>query len=138
MSEADILEQIMAMRLHLDATIAQVIGITFTLIIAIYYFLHRSGVVMKLAVLAIYAIGWTSYLVSGMLTMSHLSGLLQTLKERVAAGEASTAAAVVLESFDSPLSRVMIAGFNAVTGLMLAVAIGFLLFWKKPQDEGLA
>lgn len=93
---------------------------------------------MKLAVLAIYAIGWTSYLVSGMLTMSHLSGLLQTLKERVAAGEASTAAAVVLESFDSPLSRVMIAGFNAVTGLMLAVAIGFLLFWKKPQDEGLA
>lgn len=54
MSEAQLLELFAAYRNQMDAAFAQTIGISSALVVGIYYFLHRSGLAMKIAIFVLF------------------------------------------------------------------------------------
>ncbi len=57
MSEPDLIEMLRASNAQISALYAQLISITFAMVVAIYYFLNRSRLTMKLLSFVIYLVG---------------------------------------------------------------------------------
>jgi hypothetical protein len=62
MSELDLLNLARSCGQSVNSDFAQVITITFAMVIATYYFLHQAGIRMKLFAFAIYTCGMLAYL----------------------------------------------------------------------------
>ena len=62
MSELDLLSLARSCGQSVNSDFAQVITITFAMVIATYYFLHQAGIRMKLFAFAIYTCGMLAYL----------------------------------------------------------------------------
>lgn len=136
MTEADLLYHFQLLREQLDETIAQVIGLTFALFIANYYFLHRAGLVLKIGTFVLYLIGWYFFVVSGMLTAEHLSGVVQQLGELEKQKTAGSTTIAVLKMMRSEMSGAYVLAANIANFIMLVGVAGFLTFWKPPAELG--
>src|SRR5450432_317627 len=62
MSELDLLNLARSCGQTISSDFAQIITITFAMVVAIYYFLHQAGIRMKLFAFAIYTCGMLAYL----------------------------------------------------------------------------
>src|SRR5476651_2139099 len=62
MSEIDLLNLARSCGQSVSSDFAQVITITFAMVVAIYYFLHQAGIRMKVFAFAIYTFGMLAYL----------------------------------------------------------------------------
>lgn len=135
MSEAEILQGVLLARTQLDTTLTQTISITFALIVAVYYFVHRSSILIKLFVLGLYIIGWLTFMVSGILTADHLNGLLKALSSLAQETEISVAGSAILKSLQSTTYSLFLIMANIVNFIVLFGVIGLLFFWKKPEHD---
>jgi len=138
MTEADLLYHFHLLREQLDETIMQIIGLTFALFIANYYFLHRSGLALKIGAFVLYFIGWYFFVISGMLTGQHLGGVVRQLSELVDSKEAGTATKAVLSMMRSDTNTLYVFAANITNFILLFGAAGFLFFWKHPEYQNQA
>jgi len=80
MSELDLLNLARSCGQTVSSDFAQVITITFAMVVAIYYFLHQAGIRMKILAFAIYTCGMLAYLGMMLLESGVNSGAQQALR----------------------------------------------------------
>lgn len=135
MTEADLLYHFILIREQLDAAIAQTVGLTLALVVGIYYFLHKAGWRLKLAVFIMYLIGWYVFVISGALAGEHMQGILGELAAKVEAGEASRTTQAVVESMSGKTALIYVITANLGNFVLLIAAASFLFLWKPPVDK---
>lgn len=134
MSEHEVLELLQAYEASQREMIAQVISLHLVIVAAVFYFLHRSGLIMKIAVFALYALGNAIYVtqmynasMQGVGARAHLAELRQ-------AGSVSHITEAVLQNTGEAWTN---AAALATNFSFLALWIGatyFLFFWKRPKE----
>lgn len=135
MTEAELLDLFTQTRVHLDQTIAQLIALNFALVIAIYYFLYRAGLFLKIAIFILYAIGCFVFVSSAGIAgqeMLEIANELLTLRKARQAGEVTNQ---ILDALSGPTSAAYILAANAANFLLLIGAFAFLFFWKPSGNE---
>lgn len=135
MTEAEILDQVIAARTALDLTISQMIGLTVAMVVGVYYFLHRSGLGVKVGVFGLYALGWLVMASSAGITSRHLLGLYADLAALAARGPVSATARSAMQTMHDPLGGAYIVATNVGASLLLLGAFVFLFFWKPRPDQ---
>jgi hypothetical protein len=133
MSQLDLLTLARSCGQNISSDFAQIITITFAMVVAIYYFLHQAGIRMKVFAFTIYTCGMLAYL--GMMLMESGVGIgaQQALSAiPVTAQELTTQAYLsVRSSWVGTTSSVLL---NLVYWV-LWLGTGYLLFfWKKPRQ----
>lgn len=132
MSEYEILSLYVAATADQTSTISLLISLHLALIVGVFYFLHRSGLVMKLAVFALYTLAFA--LLLGMLYNqgSLLLGASRDLVAITASGQRLSAMGYAALSQTRAEYWV-----NIVTSVSLCAlwggAVYFLIFWKKKE-----
>jgi hypothetical protein len=132
MSELDLLNLARSCGQTVNSDLAQVITVTFAMIVAIYYFLHQAGIRMKLFAFAVYTCGMLLYL--GMMVLESYVGFgAQKGLYAIPVADQATATQMFLAvkaSWVGTLSTILI---NTVYWV-LWLGTGYLLFfWRKPE-----
>ncbi len=133
MSQADLLNLARSCGQSISSDFAQVITITFAMVIAIYYFLHQAGIRMKIFAFAIYTIGMLAYL------------SMMLLESALAMGTQKALRAIPQNALELPTQYYLGArsGWLGTTAAVLLnlvfwilwLGTGYLLFfWKKPRE----
>ena len=133
MSQLDILNLARSCGQSISSDFAQVITITFAMVVAIYYFLHQAGIRMKIFGFTIYTCGMLAYL--AMMLLESGTGLGAQLALRAIPAEALELPTQyylgVRASWVGTTSTILI---NLVIWV-LWFGTGYLLFfWKKPKE----
>jgi hypothetical protein len=124
MSELDLLNLARSCGQNISSEFAQVITITFAMVVAIYYFLHQAGIRMKVFAFTIYTIGILAYL--GMMLLESNVGI-----GAAELGRPTQYYLGVKASWVGIASSVLL---NLVYWV-LWLGTGYLLFfWKKPSE----
>ncbi len=112
---------------------AQVITITFAMVIAIYYFLHQAGIRMKIFAYILYTFGMFAYF-GMMLLQSQIGfGARQALRA-IPASAQSLPTLKYLGVEGSPVGVIATTLFNLLFWI-LWIGVGyFLFFWRKPAE----
>jgi hypothetical protein len=129
-NEAELLSQVLTARQMLDVTITQTIGLTFALIVAVFFFAHRSGWLMKTAIFLLYALAWFVMVSSAFGTGQHLVGLYSQLSQLSSSGEAGVSTDLVLDAMSGTGARMYWLAVNAANFVQLIGGGAFLFFWK--------
>lgn len=133
MSQADLLNLARSCGQSVSSDFAQVITITFAMVVAIYYFLHQAGVRMKIFAFAIYTLGMLTYFGIMALESGVLMGVQKALRAipRDALEMPTLYYLGVRSSWVGTTSAVLL---NLVYWI-LWLGTGYLLFfWKKPRE----
>ena len=133
MTELDLLNLARSSGQAVSSDFAQVITISFAMVVAIYYFLHQAGIRMKFFAFSLYTCGMFTYL--GMMLME--SG--------VALG-AIKALSAIPDSARSLPTALYLGVRASLVGIIYAVLLNLvywflwigmsllLFFWKKPAE----
>lgn len=133
MSQLDLLTVARSCGQNISNDFAQVITITFAMVVAIYYFLHQAGIRMKLFAFTIYTCGMLAYL--GMMLMESGVGL--------GAQQALSAIPVTAQDLPTQSYLGLRSSWVGTTSTILLnlvywvlwLGTGYLLFfWKKPRQ----
>lgn len=134
MNEHDTLELLLTLEGSQRDMIAQVISLHLVMAAAVFYFLHRSGLAMKLAVFVLYALGNAMYVSMIYNASLQVIGARQHLAELRDAGPISPLTAAVLQTAGAAWSNAP----AVITNIsFLALWLGttyFLFFWKRPKE----
>lgn len=134
MTEAEILQLLESYTEQQTQLIIQVVSLHFALVVAVFYFLHRSGLIMKVAIFALYTLGNALFL-----------GLIYNLSIKVVAArndllalqsngtELSTISLSVLNNLQPYVNIASIIANISFVALWIG-AVYFLFFWKRPKD----
>ncbi len=134
MSELDLLNLARSCGQTVSSDFAQVITITFAMIVAIYYFLHQAGIRMKLFAFAVYTCGMLSYL-GMMLLESGVSFGAQKALGTIPQPTQALPTQYYLGMRSSWVGTTSTILFNAVYWI-LWLGTGYLLFfWRKPEQS---
>lgn len=135
MNEHDTLELLQGYNDAQMAMLAQVISLHLVMAAAIFYFLHRSGWRMKLAVFVLYALGNAIYVTQMYNVSAQVVGAREHLAALAQAGAVSPITEAVLRTTGESWSNAAAVVTNTS---FLALWIGtlyFLFFWKRPKDN---
>jgi hypothetical protein len=134
MSELDLLNLARSCGQSISSDFAQVIGITFAMVIAIYYFLHQAGIRMKFFAFAIYTCGMLAYL--GMMLLESNVGVgAQDLLHAIPEATRSLPTVHYLAVRGSWVGMTSSILLNLVYWV-LWLGTGYLLFfWRKPAES---
>ncbi|HEX4534430.1 MAG TPA: hypothetical protein VH000_09375 [Rhizomicrobium sp.] len=132
MNQHDYLELARECGQNIGGDLAQLLTITFAMVIAIYYFLHQAGMRMKIFAFALYAMGMLIYL-GMMLTESIVRGGAIVALRAIPQKEQSMPVQMYLaisQSWVSVLESVLL----NVAYWVLWIGVAYLLFfWKRPD-----
>jgi len=133
MGEVELIDAIRTSNEQIAALYGQVISINFAMVVAIFYFLNRSRVTMKVLAFLIYLIGMMMF-IGLMLEESNIKRVALSALRELPAESLSTMANGVLALHTSWLFVATAVFLNA--GLWaLIVTTAFLLFvWRKPDE----
>jgi|ERR1700749_1210795 len=130
MSEHDLLDIAHQASQAIEVNLAQVLTITFAMVVAIYYFLHQAGLRMKIFVL--YALGMLVYLGSMLAESMLVQGAIKSLD---ALKTKSDPTAYYLALNHSWVRIVTMVSLNGAYWI-LWIGIAYLMFfWKKPGER---
>jgi hypothetical protein len=134
LSELDLLNLARSSGQAIGADLAQVITITFAMVIAIYYFLHQAGIRMKIFAFALYTCGMLMYLGMMLLESGMAVGTLQALHAipHEAQSLPTQSYLGIRSSWVGTTSTILL---NSVYWI-LWLGTGYLLFfWRKPGES---
>ncbi len=136
MTEYEILTLLSEIRSNQTTLLAQIVSLHFAMIVAIFYFLHHSGLRMKLAVFVFYSLGYALHLgliyetsVQVFAARADLLNLLQSEQ-----GLSSIGQTAFRESDAAFTNWVAIVGNISFLALWAGV-VYFLFFWKRPKEQ---
>ena len=133
LSELDLIQFLEAARANMAALIGQAIALDFAMVIGIYYFLNRAGLVLKLGSFVLYSLGSLMYF-GFMITQSNGILAARTALRELPAEVLSPVGQAQLAFSNSPISDI----FTIVTNLSIwslgLIVIYLLFFWKKTED----
>lgn len=134
MSEHDALELLLAIEESQRGMIAQVISLHLVMVAAVFYFLHRSGLGMKIAVFVLYALGNAMYVTMVYNASVKLVGAREQLAALRELGPVSPITnAVLVSAGPSWTNTAAVVGNVSFLALWLGT-IYFLFFWKRPKE----
>lgn len=133
MGETELIGMIRDVNAQYAALFGQIITINFAMIVAIYYFLHRSALLFRIAAFAFYAIGMLA-LVGLLLEQANYK--YQALRTLAAlhAGHRSSVADGIIALHQQWLFQATSFFLNASLWVLFAV-IAYLLFWWRGDPE---
>lgn len=133
MTELDLLNLARACGQSISSDLAQIITITFAMVVAIYYFLHQAGIRMKIFAFTLYTCGMFTYLGMMLMESQVAIGALQSLRAIPEASQ-SPATQYYLGVHGSWVGTISSALLNLVFWV-LWLGIGYLVFfWRKPAE----
>src|SRR5471032_327529 len=133
MSELDLLNLARSCGQTISSDFAQVITITFAMVVAIYYFLHQAGIRMKVFAFAIYTCGMLAYLGMMLLESAVALGAQRALRAIPQAAQA-LATQYYLGVRAGPVGTILTVLLNLVYWI-LWLGTGYLLFFgRKPAE----
>jgi hypothetical protein len=133
MSEAEILTLLESYTEQQTQLIIQVVSLHFALVVAVFYFLHRSGLAMKLAVFALYSLGNSVFL--GLIyntSLKVVAARLDLVRLHESGANLSAVSQTVLASLQPYTNFVSVIANVAFVALWFG-AVYFLFFWKKRE-----
>ena len=134
MSELDLLNLARSSMQSITSDFAQIITITFAMVVAIYYFLHRAGLRMKVFAFSIYTCGMLTFF--GMMLMESNVGVgAQQAMRAIPETTRSLPTAQFLGVRSSWVGTFSIVLLNLLF-LVLWIGTAYLLFfWRKPDES---
>jgi hypothetical protein len=133
MSELDLLNLSRSSGQAISSDFAQIITITFAMVVAIYYFLHQAGIRMKIFAFALYTFGMFAYL--GMMLLESSVGVGAQMGLRaIPAKELSFPTQQYLGMRGSWVGITAATMLNLVFWVLWLGCAYLLFFWKKPHD----
>ena len=133
MSELDLIQLLETGRANMAALIGQTIALNFAMIIGIYYFLNRAGLVLKLGSFVLYSLGSFMYFGFMIMQSNGIVGARTALQELPAEGLSPVGQAQLAFS-DSPLADIIEIIVNLPILALWLIVIYLLFFWKKTED----
>jgi hypothetical protein len=133
MGESELMGVIRDSNVQYASLFGQMITINFAMIVAIYYFLHRASVKLKLAAFLFYLIGMLS-LIGLILTQANLKSYAINTLAALPPGRLSAVGASYLVFRTSWLAVATAAFMNISMWVMIAVVIYLLFWWKGDRD----
>lgn len=134
MSEHDILDLLQSYSDAQQMMLAQVISLHLVMAAAIYYFLHRSGLAMKLGVLTLYALGNAIYVTHMYNASAQIIGAREHLAALAHAGTVSPITQAVLLNTGQSWSNAAAIVTNVSFLALWLGTLYFLFFWKRPKE----
>ena len=133
MSELDLIQLLQEGRAQMAALIGQIIALNFAMVIGIYYFLNRAGLVLKWASFALYSLG--SFMYFGLMITQSIGIVAARTALRALPEEGlSPVGQAQLAFADSPISDIITFVANLSIWSLGLIVIYLLFFWKKTQD----
>lgn len=133
MGETELIGMIRDVNAQYAVLFAQIITINFAMIVAIYYFLHRSTLLFRIASFGFYAIGMLA-LIGLLLEQSNYKNQAIIALRALPAAKRSPVSASLLAINDSWLAKGTSFFLNASIWVLFAV-IAFLLFWWRGDPQ---
>lgn len=133
MSEAEILQLLENYTEQQTQLIIQIVSLHFALVVAVFYFLHRSGLAMKLAIFALYMLGNTLFL--GLiynLSLKVVAARTDLLALQARGVELSAMSNTVLDNLRPFINAASLIANISFVALWIG-AVYFLFFWKKRE-----
>jgi hypothetical protein len=133
MSESELIGIIRDSNVQYASLFGQMITINFAMIVAIYYFLHRASLKLKLAAFLFYLIGMLS-LIGLILTQANLKSYAINALAALPPGHLSAVGASYLVFRTSWLAVTAATFMDISMWLMITVIIYLLFWWKGDRD----
>jgi hypothetical protein len=133
MGETELIGMIRDVNAQYAVLFGQIITINFAMIVAIYYFLHRSALLFRMAAFAFYAIGMLA-LVGLMLEQSNYKNQALIALGNLAPSKRSPVTDSLLALNQSWLAQATSFFLNASIWVLFAV-VAYLLFWWRGDPE---
>jgi hypothetical protein len=132
--EAELIAIVRDVNAQYAVLFGQIITINFAMIVAIYYFLHRAALLLRIAAFGFYAIGMLA-LIGLMLEQANLKMQALIALAALPPGQRSRFAESVLAIHRSWLFEASSFFLNASLWVLFA-AVAYLLFWWRGDEEG--
>jgi hypothetical protein len=133
MGETELLGMIRDVNAQYAVLFGQIITINFAMIVAIYYFLHRSALLFRIAAFGFYAIGMFA-LIGLMLVQSNYKYQVLLALRELPAAKRSPVTDSLLAVNQSWLAQTTSFFLNTSLWVLFAI-IAYLLFWWRGDPE---
>jgi hypothetical protein len=135
MSEYELLSLLSAIQAEQTIIIAQIVSLHLAMVVGIFYFLHRSGVAMKLAILALYTLGYAMFI--GLLSNLSLQ-IVGARQDLIAIAEGGARLSglgyATLQQTTAALHNWVSLIANITFLVLWLGTVSFLFFWKRPKE----
>lgn len=135
MTEYEIVNLLSSFRADQVAIIGQMISLHLAIIVAIFYFLHRSGAAMKIAIFVLYTLGYATLI--GLMYNLSLQ-IVGAREDLLALAQSGHRLSGIAEAAYTQTDRAFSNWVSLVANLSFAALwLGttyFLFFWKQPKD----
>ncbi|MFL6721191.1 MAG: hypothetical protein ACJ8FT_05215 [Sphingomonas sp.] len=133
MGESELIGMIRDVNAQYAVLFGQIITINFAMIVAIYYFLHRSALLFRIAAFGFYAIGMLA-LVGLMLEQSNVKNQALIALRGLPAAKRTPVTDSLLAINQSWLAQATSFFLNVSIWVLFAV-VAYLLFWWRGDPE---
>jgi hypothetical protein len=133
MSEFEILQLYAAATADQTAVIGLLISLHFAMVVGIFYFLHRSGWAMKVAILVLYTLAYALLIGLTLNQSAMVYGASRDLIALTESGARLSGVGYAALQQASDESWVNIIATAALLSLWFGTVF-FLFFWKRPKD----